>query len=269
MGKRQMVEDTAAEVERHPVAVMAASVGQVVNGIVHIIIGLIAVGIALGSGGSADQSGAMRAIDASPVGSIALWVAGIAMFALALHSFAEAATSVRREPWQAARAAGRGIAHVAVGSVAVVYATGGSADGEESTDSFSATMMQSTWGSWLLAVIGLVILAIGVGMFISGLRKSFLEHVDVTGRTRRVFTALGMTGYLAKGVAVGVVGILFVVAVLSRDADEAGGLDGALKKLTELPYGSALLIVIAVGVIAYGIFCFARASALANTRRRG
>ncbi|HHT14127.1 MAG TPA: hypothetical protein GX013_13340, partial [Propionibacterium sp.] len=60
MGKREKVESTAAEVERHPAAVLAASVGQVVNGIVHIIIGLIAIGVARGAGGSADQGGAMR-----------------------------------------------------------------------------------------------------------------------------------------------------------------------------------------------------------------
>ena len=62
MSKRANVEASAAEVEHHPAAAWAASAGQVVNGVVHIIIGLIAVGIARGAGGSADQSGALRAI---------------------------------------------------------------------------------------------------------------------------------------------------------------------------------------------------------------
>ncbi|GAA4888226.1 DUF1206 domain-containing protein [Tessaracoccus lubricantis] len=268
MGKRDTAERTAKKVEQHPAAVLAASVGHVVNGTVHIIIGLIAIGIALGAGGSADQSGAMRAIDSTLPGSIALWVAGIAMFALALYSFATAITDVRSDTWDAVRGVGRGIAYLAVGSVALVYATGGTSDGEQSTETFSATLMQSTWGSWLLAVIGLVILAIGVGMFVKGVRKKFLDDVDVSGTFRRVFVVLGMTGYMAKGVAIAIVGVLFVLAVINRDPDEAGGLDGALKKLTELPYGSAILFVVAAGVIAYGFFCFARARTTARKRDR-
>ncbi|HHT12827.1 MAG TPA: DUF1206 domain-containing protein, partial [Propionibacterium sp.] len=94
----------------------------------------------------------------------------------------------------------------------------------------------------------------------------FMEHVDVTGKTRRTFGMLGTAGYVAKGVAIGVVGVLFVVAVVTRNPEEAGGLDGALKKLVELPFGVAILLLVAAGLIMYGIFCFARARALARKR---
>lgn len=266
MGKREKVESTAAEVERHPAAVLAASVGQVVNGIVHIIIGLIAIGVARGAGGSADQGGAMRAIDSTPLGSIGLWVAGIAMYALALHSFAGAVGEWRREKKEVVKCVGRGVMYAAVATMAIIYATGGSSDGEETADSVSAQLMQTTWGSWLLAIAGVVVFGIGVGMIVTGIRQTFMEHVDVTGKTRRTFGMLGTAGYVAKGVAIGVVGVLFVVAVVTRNPEEAGGLDGALKKLVELPFGVAILLLVAAGLIMYGIFCFARARALARKR---
>lgn len=267
MGKREKVEATAEEVERHPAAAAAASVGQAVNGVVHIVIGLLAIGVARGAGGSADQSGAMRAIESTPLGSIGLWLAGLALYALALYSFAVAIGELRRKLTQAARHAGKGIAYATVGTVAINYALGGSADGEETTKSLTAELLATTWGAWLLAITGVVIIAVGIGLAVSGIRQTFLKDVDVTGKTRRTFAMLGTTGYLAKGVAIGVVGVLFILAVLNRNPDEAGGLDSALKKLTELPYGAAVLIVVGAGLITYGIYCFAAARAIARKRR--
>src|SRR5690606_16841117 len=113
---------------------------------------LIAIGVARGAGGSADQGGAMRAIDSTPLGSIGLWVAGIAMYALALHSFAEAVGEWRREKKEVVKCVGRGVMYAAVATMAIIYATGGSSDGEETADSVSAQLMQTTWGSWLLAI---------------------------------------------------------------------------------------------------------------------
>lgn len=268
MGKRVRVERAAAQMERHPAAAFAASVGHAVNGVVHIIIGMIAIGIAFGVGGSADQGGAMRAIDGTPLGSVGLWAAGIALYALAFHSAAEAVSEFRREAWPALRVAGRGVAYVTVGTVAVVYASGGTADGEATTESVSAQLLQSTWGSWLLVIVGAAVFSVGVGLIVGGFRKTFLQDVNATGRLRRTVTALGVTGYIAKGVAVGIIGVLFVLAVINRDPGQTGGLDGALKKLTEFQYGPVLLVVIAAGLIAFGVFCFARARTTAGKGRR-
>lgn len=268
VGKREKVESTADQLGRHPAVVVAAAAGQVVNGIVHIIIGLIAIAVARGAGGTADQGGAMRAIDSTPAGSVGLWVAGIALLALALYSIAIATGEIREDAKEAVKSAGRGMTYGAVGGMAIIYANGGSSDGEETATSVSAELMSTTWGSWVLVIVGVAVLAVGGSMVAKGVRKTFLEDVDVSGQARRVFTVFGMAGYIAKGIAVGIVGILFVVAVITNDPEEAGGLDGALKKLTELPYGTFLLIIVGAGLITYGIFCFARARALARKRGR-
>ena len=70
---------------------------------------------------------------------------------------------------------------------------------------------------------------------------------------------VGTAGYVATGIAIGIVGSLFVVAAVTADPSEAAGLDGALKSLTGLPFGVALLAVVAVGLILFGLYCFARA----------
>ena len=55
------------------------------------------------------------------------------------------------------------------------------------------------------------------------------------------------------------VGGLLVWAAISFDADKAAGLDGALRTVQDAPLGSWLLTLIALGLVAFGVFCFARA----------
>ena len=229
------VRDKAKDVEHHPVVARAAAAGHVVNGIVHAIIGAIAIGVAQGAGGSADQSGAMRAIEANPLGAAALWLVAGALFALALYSLAVAVGEASREKRDAAKSVGRAVMYAVVGSAALVYALGGTADGEETTESLSAELLQSWWGSALLVLAGVAIAAIGVAM-------------------------------MAKGLSVVLVGVLFVVAVFSRDPEDTGGLDGALKSLVGVPGGQVVLIAIGAGLILYGLFCLARAR---TTARKG
>ena len=84
---------------------------------------------------------------------------------------------------------------------------------------------------------------------------------DVPARfnfTRDVVEALGAPGFIAKDVAVTIVGGLFVVAAVRHDPGETGGLDGALQSLTTVPGGVVALVAIAVGLIVYGVYCVAR-----------
>jgi hypothetical protein len=109
-------------------------------------------------------------------------------------------------------------------------------------------------------VLGLGVLAIGVVFVVRGVRQSFAKRIRVPGGTAgKAVIALGVVGYVAKGIAVGVVGILFIVAAATTNASQATGLDGALKALLGLPFGGVILVVVGLGVIAYGLYCFARA----------
>jgi hypothetical protein len=44
-----------------------------------------------------------------------------------------------------------------------------------------------------------------------------------------------------------------------KQAKEASGLDGALRSLRDQPFGTVLLVLMALGFAAYGIYSFARA----------
>lgn len=241
-----------------------ARVGYVVLGIVHIVIGVIAVSIAVGAGGGeADQGGAMQQIARVPFGTVVLWVIALGLLALGVWQVGEAV--VERDPdagkkWgRRAGYGGTAIAYFAIGATALTYALGGQSDSSQSTENLSAQLLAAPGGVVLLVLVGLVILGVGVAFVVNGIEKSFEKHLLLPpGRVGDAVRTLGTVGYVAKGIAIGAVGILFVTAALTNDAEKAGGLDDALKSLAGLPFGQILLWLVGAGLVVYGVYCFAR-----------
>ena len=51
--------------------------------------------------------------------------------------------------------------------------------------------------------------------------------------------------------------VLFVVAAITFDPKKAGGLDAALRTVRDQPFGPYLLTLMALGLAAFGLYCFA------------
>ena len=64
---------------------------------------------------------------------------------------------------------------------------------------------------------------------------------------------LGQIGYVAKGVALALVGGLLTYATVSFDRQKQG-LDGAMQTILAQPVGRFLLTVVALGFAAFGVF---------------
>jgi len=108
--------------------------------------------------------------------------------------------------------------------------------------------------------VGVGVIAVGIYFAYKGATKGFQDDIRVpSGSLGRGITALGVAGYIAKGVALVAVGVLFVVGAVTADPSRATGLDGALQSLAELPAGVAVLAITGLGLIAYGLYCGARA----------
>jgi hypothetical protein len=243
---------------------MLARVGYAVNGLLHGLIGGLAIAVATGAGGDADQSGALTALAANPAGAAVLWVVVIGLGALGLWSLLQMALvreSDRKRRWtKRLKEGGKAVAYLALAATAARFATGGSADSQEQTQDFSAGLLAQPFGVVLLVLVALLVIGIGVYFIIKGAKKKFLEDIrEPGGSAGRATEVLGMVGYIAKGVALVVVGILFAVAAFTTDAERATGLDGALKALSDLPFGVAVLIAVGIGFLAYGLFCVVRA----------
>lgn len=251
--------------KNNPVFRTLARVGYAVNGLIHLLIGLITIGIATGTAtADADESGALGQLASSPAATVILWVVVIGLAALGLWLLVSAFVTTDADPkrkWgHRVAELGKAIAYFVVAGSALTLALGGSTGSGGSASSASAALIAAPGGVVLLAAVGFGVLAIGAYFVYKGVTRKFTEDIDVPhGRIGQATIALGTIGYVAKGIAIGIVGILLTVAAFTLDPSRAEGLDGALKSLLELPFGAVILYVIGAGLIAYGVYCFARA----------
>ena len=238
--------------------------GFAVNGAVNAVIGIIAIGIAVSGGGSADQSGAFGAIASNPGGVVVLWVTAVALAALGLWylvgSFFLHADDTKKRAVKIAIDAGKGIGYLALAGTALGFAVGSGGDSSQQSTSFTATLLSNPGGVILIVVLGLAICAIGIYMIHKGVTRGFEDDIRMpAGTTGKGVRVLGTAGYVARGIALFIVGVLFAVAAFTADPEKATGLDGALKALAGLPFGKILLVVVGLGFIAYGAYSVARA----------
>ncbi|MFQ6328887.1 DUF1206 domain-containing protein [Nocardia sp. CWNU-33] len=244
-----------------------ARAGFVVSGIVHLIIGYIAIRIALGgAAGTADQSWAMTELASKPGGIVGLWVGVVAFLLMALWRLAEVALGSSSKP-QADSKKSEAIDRVKAFALAVVYfafavSAFGFARGRDTSSSgqsagITARLMHTTAGTIALIAGALIIIAIGGYHAYKGVSQNFLE--DLEGTTSDLVRRLGTVGYIAKGLAIAAIGLLVILAVSRSEPDKAVGLDGAFKTVGAQPYGVALLVVSGLGIITYGLYSFAMA----------
>lgn len=244
--------------------------GLVARGVIYVLIGLLAVQIAFGASGKrADTSGALHAVAKHPGGIVVLWLLAVGFAGLAIWRFAEAGYG---QAGPDGRATGKRLGSLAR---AVVYAficgtvvsfilgTGGRASGNKQSKDVTARLMAHSGGRWLVALIGIGLAAAGVALAVHGLRRKFTEHLHMTQmsrRTAKVVTSLGVIGYVARGVVFCVAGVFLADAAVSFNPQEAQGIDGALLKLATTPLGPGLLVAVALGLVIFGVYsgCEAR-----------
>ncbi|MDF2826546.1 MAG: rane protein [Mycobacterium sp.] len=243
-----------------------ARLGYIVSGLLHIAVGYLAIRIARGTGGSADQSGALAEVAARPGGDVALWIAAVGLLAMALWRLVETALGRSTDPKSQralleasdrAKAFGLALVYFALAYSTFGFARGTGKSAAEQNSGMSARLMETTTGTVALIAGGIVIVLVGVYHIYQGASQSFLG--DLKGRSSALVRRLGTVGFIAKGLAIVGTGIVVVIAAGRADPSQATGLDGALKALGAQPFGSILLIAAGVGIITYGLYSFAMA----------
>ena len=132
---------------------------------------------------------------------------------------------------------------------------GGAADEGRSQAVWTARAMALPLGRWMIAATGTGIALFGLFQLYRAVSRSKTQRVDLThSRLRSVIIALGMYGFLARGVLFGVIGGFLIDAARRYDAANATGIAGALSALKRQEYGHWLLGIVAAGLICYGLF---------------
>ncbi len=250
-----------------------ARVGLVAYGIVHLLVAWLALQLAWGGGGqSADQSGALATLAATPVGKPLLWVLAVGLVALALWQLAEVLRYVpglsgsgetkKKAVKGTVKTVSKAVVYAFLAVTALRFATGGGKSSSGQQQQTVAGVFGWPGGRFLVGIAALVVIGVGVHLIRKGVTKHFLKEIDTseaTPKQERVIERLGQVGYPAKGVALALVGGLLGWAAITFDPSKAGGLDGALRTILDAPFGKLLLTLVALGIAAFGVFCFFRA----------
>ncbi|MEQ6902531.1 DUF1206 domain-containing protein [Nocardioides sp. YIM 152588] len=245
----------------------AARFGLLTYGLVHLTIGWLAIQLAFGDrSGSSDSTGALRALATQPFGAVVVWLVAIGMFLLTAWRLLEAAVGDPEKDGASdvayrLKAVGRAaiFGYLGWGAVRIALDEGGSGGG---TDSFTARVMDAPAGQLLVGAIGVGIIGYGGHLVWKGCTDGFTDDLSpeaTSGRAGTAYTWIGRVGHVAKGVALGIVGVLFVNAAAQHQPKKSGGLDQALREVLDQPFGPFLLCLIGAGIACYGAFALIRA----------
>ncbi|MEU0877612.1 DUF1206 domain-containing protein [Lentzea sp. NPDC005914] len=240
---------------------------MVVYGAVHVLIAWLALQVAFG--GDAERTDSKGALtELAEKGAWLLWAVGIGLVFFSLWQLLLAlvgytyVTKQRKRISKRVGSAARAITSGGIAFGAFKYATSGSA-GDQTQQQQELTAQVLSWpgGQWIVGAIAIgVIITAGVIVY-KGVKKSFEKDLDM-GRAPSWIEPVGRIGWIGKGVAYGVIGVLIGLAAVKADPEQSGGLDKALHTLAEQPYGMFLLSAVAIGIAAFGVYCFVAARAL-------
>jgi hypothetical protein len=241
-----------------------ARFGLGARGVLYIVIGILAVRVAFGhTNERANQNGALQEIASTSGGAVLIWLVAIGLVGFALWRLTSAifgtaadpsATEAKDRIKAAAEALGYGAISVAAIKIAI---NGASSGGSGSGSKQAATVLGWPGGQFIVGLIGVIIVGVGLYFLYDGWKADFTKELkigSVSPKVRKGVIALGRVGRIARGVVFVILGVLVVTAAVQYDPAKANGLDGALKTLAAQPYGKWLLVIVALGLIAFGLY---------------
>ena len=258
-------DSTAKGVADSRAVEIGARVGLACYGITHLLIAWLALQIAFGGGGGqqANQKGAFQQLTDNTFGKILLWIIVVGFVAVGLWRLGQAIWGYRyvsdkkKQLRKRATSAFKAVVFFTLTVLAVRTAigSGGGGNGQQQA---TAGVLGLPGGQWIVGLVGLGIIVAGGSKIYAGWKKKFEEDMDMPSdqKTRQAVERSGQIGFIAKGVSIGVIGVLVVIAAIQFDPAKAAGLDAALRSLMQTPLGPWLLVVVALGLAAYGVFCW-------------
>jgi hypothetical protein len=211
----------------------AVRVGLISYGIVHLLIAWLALRLAFGDGGgNASSQGALKQLAGSGLGQASLFVVAVGFLALAVWQGLEAIWGHRSEDggkrtFKRVVSGGKVVLYASLAISAFKVATG-ARTGNGGTDGMTSKLMSMPGGPLLVGALGLGVLVVAGFLAYRGWKEKFRKKLDGSGQTGKdgsAYVVFGKVGYIAKGVALTIVGGLFLYAAFTHDPQKSGGLD--------------------------------------------
>ena len=265
-------EQTARRTARSPIAQFLARLGYAAKGVVYFLLGVLTLEAVFGKrAASTDRNDVIRAIHNHAFGSVMLAIIAAGLFGYALWCLVLAIFDMDGYGTKAKGIVTRigyaavGLSYIALAIAAAKLDTGTGNGGKSTTTNardWTARLLAHSWGVAIVILAGLVVLAVAATLLQQAYKAAFMRQMQSSGMSQSVRQAVKATGRLglaALGVVFAIIGLFLIVAAVHHNPNQAKGLGGALQTLINEPFGHALLFVVALGVIAYGIYSWAEA----------
>ena len=239
----------------------AARVGYFTHGLVYGLIGVLALMAALGSGGGVtDSRGVLHRI--GEWGAPLLWIAALGLACYAIWNVVRALFDPEgigargKALFKRIGYAASALTHVFLSIYAFQLARG-AANGGDGRRRTIAQVFDLPGGRILIGVVGLCIIAFGLAELYSAYKNRVgREFYDsrLKADQRRWVLVITRIGRAARGVVFPIIGISVIAAAFDANPGEAHSFGEALGELASQPFGSLLLGIVAVGLVAYGTY---------------
>jgi uncharacterized protein DUF1206 len=243
-----------------------ARVGFVAKAASFALVGILAIKLALDSGGRAtSRQGALQSLAQHSFAKFLLVLLAVGFAAYALWRFAQTFFD-KNDVGEGAKGLAKRAGYLGSGTIyaSLAYATvkiiSGAAQQSQNKKAQETTATVLSWpaGKWIVGAVGLVVIGVGLWNGYRGIEKKFLKNwmtEKMSSAAQSWGSRSGVVGLLARMVVFALIGIFLVKAAHDYNPREAIGLDGALQKLVNHAYGSWLLGIVAAGLLAYAVFC--------------
>ena len=247
----------------------AARAGLVAWGVIYLLVGVLALRVALGDRRQqADRNGALAELANGPFGAALLWALGLGLVGMAVWRLSEAVFGAVGPDGRTAHmrllALARCLFYTVVAWSVLEFAagSGGGGSGDTASRDLTAKALDLPAGQWLVAAVGAGIVVTGVWTGVQAVRRDYYRELKagaMAARVRRAVDVTGVVGGLARAAVFVAAGSFAVRAAIDYRPDQAKGVDDTLRSFAGTPAGPWLLGAVAVGLVLFGLFAFALA----------
>ena len=223
---------------------------------------------AAGMGGDkSSSSGALSFLSKSTLGTILLAITAVGLVGYVFWRFYQAFADPENKGTDSKGLARRigyassGIFYGFLAFTAIQILTGTDSGGGGGQESLISKALSKTYGQIIVGIIALIFLGKALYQIYrvySGRYNRKLKEMNLGAKAQKMVNYSGMAGYTARGVVIGIIAYLTFNAALTSDSSQSGGTKDALQYLQD-QFGTTVLIVIAIGLLLYGVFMFIKA----------